>query len=187
MKKRRIHKGFAAAATTPLPSDDGSAGTPDRAPGAQPRNGNAVKHGHYSLARRLKNAGLKRSDGRSALERLKADWKADVRLSRGGELSPQQEALLEAASNTWLMLSSVDAWLLDQESLVNRRRRELLPVVQQRAALVRTLRELLGDIGLERTPARRPLLDAVFASYRRGAGPQDEPDDDGEPEGPADG
>lgn len=143
------------------PRDDG----PERRRGAQPGNANATRHGLSTLRRRLKGAGLKRNDGRSALERIKADWKAEIRAARG-ELSPQEEVLLEAASTTWLLLNSVDAWLLEQRSLVNRRKRELLPVVQQRAGLVRNLRELLGDVGLKRVPkpARR-LADHMTERY----------------------
>lgn len=138
---------------------------PDRRRGAQPGNANATRHGLSALRRRLKGAGLKRNDGRSALERIKADWKAEIREARG-ELSPQEEVLLEAASTTWLLLNSVDAWLLEQRSLVNRRKRELLPVVQQRAGLVRNLRELLGDVGLKRVPKPSPrLADHVAERY----------------------
>jgi hypothetical protein len=134
-------------------------GQPNRARGGPPGNEKARKHGFWALQRRLKNAGLRKNDGRSALERIKADWKGEVRDARGGDLSPQRETLLEAAANTWLMLTSVDNWLLDQRSLVNRRRRELLPIVQQRTGLVRNLRELLSDLGLDRTANRVPSLE----------------------------
>lgn len=144
-----------------------------RARGAQPGNSNARKHGLSTLQRRLSDAGLAKVDGRSALARARADWMNEVRTARGGDLSPSEEALLEAASVTWVLLSSVDAWLLEQPSLVNRRRRELLPVVQQRASLVRNLRELLGDIGLKRVPPPGPSLRQKMAEYgARGADAQ---------------
>jgi hypothetical protein len=121
---------------------------PNRARGAQRGNRNAEKHGVYSLSRRLKGAGLAKVDGRSALERLKADWKAEIRAARGGQLSPQLEVLLEVASNTWLMLSSADDFILEH-GVVNKRKGSLRPIVEQRARLVRSLRELLGAIGLD--------------------------------------
>ena len=146
-----------------------SAPKPHRPRGAQPGNGNAKKHGLFALQRRLKNAGLKKTDGRSALERIKADWKAEIRDARGGDLAPQQETILEAAANTWLLLSSIDDWLLDQKSLVNRKRRELIPVIQQRSALVRTLRELLNDIGLTRVAKDVETLGEYLASRAESA------------------
>jgi hypothetical protein len=167
MKKPRNGAGFKEPATALLPNDEHGQRTaatpPDRAPGPPRGNTNAKRHGYYSLARRLKGAGLRKNDGRSALERIKRDWKAGIRSARGGDLSPQQEVLLETAANTWLLLGSVDSWLLDQTSLVNRRRRELFPVVQQRAGLVRNLREILGDLGLERVPVPRDPLAVVLA------------------------
>lgn len=165
-------------ATTVLPprADDGRPPTPKphRARGAQPGNANAQKHGLSTLARRLKNAGVKKNDGRSALERIKADWKSEIRVARGGDLTPQQETILEAAANTWLLLSSVDDWLLDQKSLVHRRRRELIPVIQQRSALVRTLRELLNDIGLSRVAKDVETLGEYLASRAADAGATNE-------------
>jgi hypothetical protein len=123
-------------------------GVSSRATGAPRGNRNAQTHGIYSLGRRLKSAGLAKVDGRSALERLKADWKAEIRAARGGQLSPQLEVLLETASNTWLMLSSADDFILEH-GVVNKRRGSLRPIVEQRAKLVRSLRELLGAIGLD--------------------------------------
>lgn len=160
MKKRSEHAQFSAPATTALPR---------RARGAQAKNANALRHGLHSRR-------LEQTDGAAALVR---EWQDDVRAALGGELTPQQDALLEVASRTWLMLSSVDAWLLEQPSLVNRRRRELLPVVRERSSLVRNLRELLGDLGLKREPERTSPLERHLRE-RYGA-----PRDDGEGGGPA--
>ena len=162
-----------APATEVLPprADRGAppATVSNRTRGAQRGNTNARSHGLFSLQRRLRNAGLRKNDGRSALERIKADWKGEIRIARGGELSPQHETILEAAANTWLLLSSIDDWLLDQKSLVNRKRRELIPVIQQRSALVRTLRELLNDIGLTRVAKDVETLGEYLASRAESA------------------
>jgi len=140
---------------------------PRPARGAQPGNANARQHGVYSLQRRLKSAGLAKLDGRSALERLKRDWKDDVRTALGGDLAPQKEALLELAANTWLMASSADDFILERGA-INRRRGALRPIVEQRAKLVRTLRELLTAIGLERAEPPGETLRDVVARYERG-------------------
>lgn len=168
------HKDNLPTPTTDLPSTRSLETPPPVAPnrerGAQRGNRNAKSHGLFSLQRRLKNAGLRKNDGRSAIERIKADWKGEIRTARGGELSPQHETILEAAANTWLLLASVDDWLLDQTSLVNRMRRELIPVIQQRSALVRSLRELLNDVGLTRVAKEVETLGEYLASRAESAG-----------------
>lgn len=67
-------------------------------------------------------------------------------------------ALIEEAVKTKLILDSVDAWLLSQPSLINKRTRSVLPVVRDRQALVATLRVLLGDLGLGRRTRALPAL-----------------------------
>lgn len=149
---------------------DGHAPAP-RSRGAQPRNANARKHGVHALARRLKGAGPARMDGRSVIERARRDWMAEIREARGGDLSPQQEALLVVASATWVMLGTADAYILEH-GVINRRRGTLRPIVEQRAKLARTLRELLTDIGLKRARPPKPSLNAPTSSAVRGSAPR---------------
>jgi hypothetical protein len=52
-----------------------------------------------------------------------------------------------------LYLDSVDAWLLEQRSLVNARRRAVLPVVLQRQQLADALARYLSQLGTVRRPA----------------------------------
>jgi len=69
--------------------------------------------------------------------------------------------VIELAVRTKLLLDSIDAWLLVQPSLVNARKRALLPVVRERQALADALARYLGQLGLERR--QRPVGD--LASY----------------------
>ena len=48
------------------------------------------------------------------------------------------------------MLDSIDAWLLTQRSLINARKRSLLPAVRERQQLADGLARYLGQLGLER-------------------------------------
>ena len=48
------------------------------------------------------------------------------------------------------MLESVDRWLLQQPSLVNKSRRQLFPVVLQRQQLADALARYMTTLGLER-------------------------------------
>ena len=80
---------------------------------------------------------------------LKVDLIADL----GGEerVSTAQRIIVEQTAKTWTMLQSVDAWLLRQKSLVNRRNRMLFPVVLQRQTLEDSLVRNLRALGLEKT------------------------------------
>ena len=51
---------------------------------------------------------------------------------------------------TKLLLDSIDAWLVKQPSLVNHRKRALLPVVLQRQQLADALARHMTQLGLER-------------------------------------
>lgn len=130
------------------------AGPPPEAPptpGKRPRKspGAPVKHGLYALGAALRRPSA--LDRRSTVSRQLEAFKADVAADLGGEdtLSRQQRTLLAAASRTWLLLESVDAWLLAQERLVDKRR-QLIPALQQRATLATTLERQLAALGLER-------------------------------------
>ncbi len=74
---------------------------------------------------------------------------------------------MEEAVKTQLILDSVDAWLLTQPTLINKRDRSVLPAVRDRQALVSTLRGLLSDLGLKRRNKAMPSLGEYLA--RRGS------------------
>lgn len=101
------------------------------------------------------------------------EWAAGVAADLGGvdNLSRQQQTLLDLAARTKLQLDRIDAWLFRQPALVNKRTRALHPVVSQRQSLVNTLRQLLGDLGLERRARDVGTLDQYLRS--RSNGPAD--------------
>jgi hypothetical protein len=75
----------------------------------------------------------------------------------GGPVHTVREAgIVELAVKSKLMLDSVDAWLLKQPSLVNARKKSLLPVVRERQQLADSLPRYMGQLGLERR--KRPAL-----------------------------
>ena len=65
-----------------------------------------------------------------------------------------------------LLLESVDAWLLIQPSLVNGRKRALLPVVRERQGLADSLARYLAQLGLERRAKPVPSLDDYLRQRR---------------------
>lgn len=103
--------------------------------------------------------------------RALAAWRAELLADLGGidNVSTQELALVEQAVKTKLLIDSVDAWLLEQQTLVNKRTRALIPVVRDRTGLVATLRGLLGDLGLKRR-AREPLDLSSYLAQRAAGG-----------------
>lgn len=103
---------------------------------------NAVKQ----LARRGDVA-----DRRTAVGRALAEWRAEVLAEIGagqGGATAQEIALVEMAMRTKLLLDSVDRYLVNMESLVNKHRRQLFPIVAQRTALADSFLRQLEAIGL---------------------------------------
>lgn len=140
-----------------------------------PGNANARKHGVSSLNRTVRTLGNRAIDRRTSVGKALAAWRAELLRDLGGidEVSTQELALVEEAVKTKLILDSVDAWLLSQPSLVNKRTRSVLPVVRERNSLVATLRRLLGDLGLRRRVEEAPDLGTYLA---RRYGPRNDGD-----------
>src|SRR5262245_28673648 len=93
---------------------------------------------------------------------LKA-WKKELVDDLGGEcnVSLQQRTIIECAATTRLMITSVDAWLLSQESLITRDK-TLIPVVLQRQQLVNGLTSMMSQLGLKRV-VKEKSLDEILA------------------------
>jgi hypothetical protein len=99
-------------------------------------------------------------------------WRAELIASLGGEreISSQERAIIELATKTYLLLESVDRWLLAQPSLIHRTRRALFPVVLQRQQLADALARYLGQLGLRRRAKALDLARAL-GQGRAGDGP----------------
>jgi hypothetical protein len=110
------------------------------------------RHGLNALKARVKVRGLQAIDRRSAAARALMRWRNDLVRDLGGEhqISAQQRALVDLASRSKLYLDSVDAFLMTQPSLVNARRRSVIPVLRERQALADSLARVLQALGLER-------------------------------------
>jgi hypothetical protein len=103
-------------------------------------------------------------DRRTAVGQALEAWRADLVADLGGReaLSTQRAQLVDLAVKSKLLIESVDAWLFKQASLVDAKRRCLLPALRERASLVTQLQSLLKDIGLDRVAKKAPsILDIV--------------------------
>jgi hypothetical protein len=77
----------------------------------------------------------------------------------GGEdnISTQQAALIELCVRSKLMVDTIDSWILSQDSLVNKSKRAVIPVVVQRQQLADGLARYLSMLGLERKVKTKTL------------------------------
>jgi hypothetical protein len=110
------------------------------------------RHGLTVLKARVKVRGLRAIDLRTAAAQALVQWKAELIRDLGAEenVSAQRMTLVDMVVRTKLYIDHIDAWLMEQDSLVNRRKKSLLPVVKERQALVDSLSRLLTQLGLER-------------------------------------
>ena len=126
-------------------------------------NQNALTHGITALKRAVNGIGNRARliDRRTVTGKALAKWRNDLIADLGGDISTQQAALVDLAVKSKLILDSIDAWLLTQKSLVNTKRKSLLPVVTQRQTLADGLARYLQALGLHRKQSEQTLADLL--------------------------
>lgn len=132
------------------------------------------RHGLRSLQTALKTVGDREGwlEGLGEVGATLQAWQADLVADLGGEaaVSAQERAVVELAVKTHLLLESVDRWLLEQPSLVNKSRRQLFPVVLQRQQLADALARYMTQLGLRRRAKPVPSLQEYLAARYGGSG-----------------
>jgi hypothetical protein len=132
-------------------------------PAESPHNGKRTysKHGLTTLKKAVRVLGGRAIDKRTAIGRALEDWRHSLLDDLGGieHTSTQQRQLVDIAVKTKLLLDSVDAWVLQQSSLVVYRKRALLPVVLQRQSMAESLARLMTQLGLEKRAKPMQSLD----------------------------
>ncbi len=121
------------------------------------------KHGLTTLKQAVKGLGGRVIDRRTTLGKALGKWRSDLIQDLGGKeaISTQQEALVDLCVKSKLILDSIDTWLLTQPSLVNARKRSLLPAVRERHQLADGLARYLSQLGLERKTKTLDLANAL--------------------------
>lgn len=139
----------------------------NRKTGAPRGNGNARKHGYHSAVAVLKPHGLDGIDQRSSAAKVANAFREEVVEALGGSaaISPQQERLIELAAVELLLVRHVDAYLLEQETLLVGRgkQKRLLPVLTDRGRHASFFASLMKDLGLERRAKPVESLDEYVA------------------------
>jgi hypothetical protein len=131
--------------------------------------------------------GLVAVDKRGAPARLLVEWRRDLVADLGGEaaVTAQQRALVEVITRTKLYVDHLDAYLMQQRSLINKTKKTVLPVLLQRQQLADSLAKHLSLLGLERRSKPTPSLDEYLASsYTLTAEPEASEAREAQPEAP---
>jgi hypothetical protein len=139
-----------------------------------------AQHGLTTLKTAVRRLGGRAIDQRTAVGRALAGWRGALidALGGDGQVTPQQETIIELAVRSKLIVDSIDTGLLAQPSLVNYRRRALLPVVIQRQQIANGLVNHLEALGLERRGPRTLSLAEYLARPPADPPSQSDGDDD---------
>jgi len=150
---------------------------------------NSMKKNLPTLLSRAVDERIATSD-LAPLEALARDWRDSVIRDLGGreQVTTTKTTLITATLGTWILLSTVDAFLMEMLptiGIVNRRRKEMRSIVEQRAKLADSLVRQLQAVGLEKTsPAVLSIEEAIRHAKARvaenGHGPiiQQDPEPD---------
>src|SRR5215813_5500715 len=115
------------------------------------------KHGLYVARRALMDYGKRVIDGRSSTCKALIRWRRELVADLGGDVSTQQGAVIDLCCKNKLLLDAIDAWLLTQKSLINKKHKALIPVVKERQSIADGLAKYLGMLGLERVVKTKTL------------------------------
>lgn len=129
------------------------------------RTSNRQMHAHYTLKRAMKELGNRAVDRRTSIGKALEAWRAELITDLGGDsqISTQQKAVIDLAVRTKILLDSLDVWLLEQPSLVNAKRRSVIPALIQRQSLSDALARYLNQLGLERKARPVSTLSALLS------------------------
>jgi hypothetical protein len=152
----------------PPHSDPKPAPEPKCAPTSRPKRRRYDRHGLVTLKASVRALGPRVIDKRTRLGKQLAEWRADLIRDLGGKPSTAELALVDLAVRSKLMLDSIDAWLLVQPSLVNARKRAVLPVVRERQAQADGLLRALDRLGLASRAQEPPASLAEYIAQHDG-------------------
>jgi hypothetical protein len=122
------------------------------------------KHNLTPVIKAVKSKGLSALDQRSTIAKAAGKLRRELFTDLGGEesLSIQQKTLIEDAIKRVVILQSIDAWLFQQESLIDRRHRALWPIVPQRATIADGLIRCLRELGLAKVAKNVPSIQSYI-------------------------
>jgi hypothetical protein len=118
------------------------------------------KNGMVTLKKKIQLAGLKGVDWRSAGAKAVREWRDQLITDLGTResISTQQHTLIEYAVRTKLYLDTIDSFLMQQSSIVIKKRKAVWPLVMQRQQLLASFERTMTLLGLQRVAKRLQTL-----------------------------
>jgi hypothetical protein len=131
-----------------------------------------VRHGLHALESALKTVSTEENwvkDLGEVGDALQV-WREAIIADLGGEenISAMERSIVELATKTHLLLTSIDRFLLEQDSLVHKSKRQLFPVVLQRQQLADSLARYMNTLGLKRRAKPATSLSDYLAKKTTG-------------------
>jgi hypothetical protein len=113
----------------------------------------------------VEKLGTRLIDWRYRVGRELAKWQAELIADLGGpqELSTQKRVIIDLCLRSKLLIDSIDVWLLQQKSIINKNKRTLIGAVKERQAIADGLTRNLQLLGLDRK-AKPALKDYGFGT-----------------------
>ena len=134
----------------------------------EPKNpgGSPGTHGFRRLKNAVKQLGGRAIDQRTSVGKALTEFKRLLISDLGGDaaLSIQEMVIIDLAVKSKLFVDSVDVWILQQPSLINKRKRAIFPILAQRGMEADRLARFMGQLGL----ARRAKPTATLGEYLEG-------------------
>jgi len=134
--------------------------------------------GFWAAKRAISKFGSNVLDGRSAIAKRIQELRTALVNDLGGEqaISRQQDIVIGNVLKEHLLLESLDAFIFSMHSPVNKRSRQLYPVVRERSVIADSLVKHLAMLGLERKlPPAKPLEQFLVEHEKKSRPPQEMP------------
>jgi hypothetical protein len=134
------------------------------------------KHGLTQAKTALQRYGARAIDGRTKAGRELAQWTQQLVDDLGGhdQITEMQRTVIELAARTRYLLNGIDAWLIDQPSLISKSKRKLFDVVKERQRLSDAVAGYMAQLGLERRQPKGIDLTAYLESKHDETGSDDD-------------
>lgn len=122
------------------------------------------KHRLYELKHNVKVLGKRALDQRTSAAKALTHWRAELVDDLDGErgISKQQHIVVDLCVKTHLLLQSIDNWMR-QKTLINARKKTLIPVLKEQQQLADSLVRYMSVRGLQKKVKPLPALSEYIA------------------------
>jgi hypothetical protein len=137
----------------------GDESVPKRRSGGQLGNQSARKHGVY--CRDAGRIDLRKREDRAIFETIRA---IEAELG-GSDLTAQRRVILDGLGRKLRDVLKIESYLATLSSIVNKKRRSLIPIVLEKHRILESIRRDLETLGLDRAEPRAISIEDITRDY----------------------